>query len=96
VPINITQGNSAQFTVEFLDSFGSPTTPSGGQVVISYQSALTAASTSQIIVLTGSGSLFTGTWASSVAATGLAPWSVYAAGSTAIAAQSDVIRVIDP
>lgn len=96
MPINITQGNSAQFTVEFIDSTGALTVPVGGQIVINYTSASTLASTSQTIALVQNGNLFTGTWNSGVAALGLAPWSVYATGSTSVAAQSDVIRVIDP
>jgi len=96
MPVNITQGNSVQFTVEFLSSSGTLTIPIGGQLVISYTSAATLSSASQSITLTQTGNFFTGTWNSSVAATGLAPWSVYATGSTAVPAQSDIIRVIDP
>lgn len=96
MPINVTQGNPVNFTVEFLSSSGSPIVPAGGQIVINYTSATTFTSTSQIITLVPSGSFFAGTWDSSVSATGLAPWSVYATGSTTFAAQSDVIRVIDP
>jgi hypothetical protein len=96
VAINITQGNSAQFTIEFLSSSKTLTVPVGGQLVINYTNVSTLASTSQTITLSQIGNFFTGTWNSAVAATGLAPWSVFAAGSTAIAAQSDTIRVIDP
>lgn len=94
--VNITQGNSAQFTVEFLDSTGNLTVPVGGQIVLSYTNVATLASTTQTVTLAQSGDFFTGTWNSAVAALGLVPWSVYATGSTATAAQSDTIRVIDP
>jgi hypothetical protein len=96
VAINITQGNTAQFTVEFLDSTGSLTIPVGGTLVINYTNVSTLTSTSQSIILTQSGDFFTGSWNSAVAALGLAPWSVYAAGSTSTPAKSDTIRVIDP
>lgn len=96
MPVNITQGNSAQFTVAFYDGNGNLSVPAGGQIVLNYVNVVTLASTSQTITLNINGEFFTATWASSVAATGLVPWSVFAAGSTNSAAQSDVIRVIDP
>lgn len=96
MPVNITQGNSAQFTVEFLSSSGALTVPAGGQIVLSYTNVTTLASTTQTVTLTQSGNFFTGTWNSAVAALGLVPWSVYASGSTSTPAQSDTIRVIDP
>lgn len=96
MPVNITQGNSAAFTVAFHDSNGNLTVPAGGQLILNYVNITTLASTTATVTLNIEGEFFTATWASSVAATGLVPWSVFAAGSTNKPAQSDVIRVIDP
>lgn len=93
MPINITQGNTAEFIVEFLDSNGNLTIPSGGTILVSYSSAGTFIPASQSIVLVQNGSFFTGTWASSVAALGLVPWSVFVTGSST-SVKSDTIRVI--
>src|SRR5882762_5003287 len=94
VPINITQGNTAEFVVEFLDASGNLGTITGGTIVISYTSASTLSLTSQTIVLVPNGNFFTGSWDSSVAAPGLAPWNVFITGSST-AVKSDIVRVID-
>lgn len=96
MPINVTWGQKAQFAVEFLDSGGSLTIPSGGQIIVSYTDYTTRASTSQTITLVQSSEFFIGTWNSSVSVIGLATWSVYATSSPTVPEQSDVIRVIDP
>lgn len=93
-PVNITQGNSAFFTVEFYDSNGNLTVPSGGAVVIQYTNINNTTQT-DTVVLSAMNSFFTGIWSSTNAALGLAPWVVLAAGFSS-AAQAGVIRVIDP
>lgn len=94
MPINITQGNTARFVVEFFDSDGELTVPSSGTLTISYidRSALTSTSTD--IGLSQTNSFFLGTWSSTGAALGLATWSVSAPGITTPAATGQ-IRVID-
>jgi len=72
-PVNIEQGNSANFTVEFLDSNRALTVPSGGTLTISYTNTSNVA-TSETITLTESNSFFTGTWSSTSASLGLATW----------------------
>ena len=80
-PINIQQGNSANFTVEFLSSLNELTVPSSAYIHISYTN-LSASSVSEDFDLTENNSFFTGTWSSTSAALGLATWIAYAAGST--------------
>lgn len=93
-PVNIQQGNQANFVVEFLDSNGDVTIPSSGTLTITFIN--TAGSTaSTTIALTAVNSFFTGTWSlSSTAALGLATWSATAPGITSPAATGQ-IRVID-
>lgn len=90
---NITQGNSARFVVEFLDSDQALTVPSSATLTITYvdRSALTSTSTS--IALTQTNSFFLGTWSSTGAALGLATWSVSAPSLSSAA--TGTIRVID-
>lgn len=91
--INITQGNSAQFTVEFLDSSGNITIPSSGNVSVTYTSTSGNSST-YIVGLTQSGQFFTGTWSSTGALVGFATW--IATTATNSNAANGTIRVIDP
>ncbi len=80
-PINIEQGNTAQFTVEFLSSTGELTVPSSADLNISYTNILNASVTDNVS-LTLTDSFFTGTWSSTSAALGLATWVTTMAGST--------------
>lgn len=70
MPINLTQGNTAEFTVEFLSSTGSILTPSSANMNVSYTSSLSAPSI-DVVPLTLANSIFTGTWGSSGAKLGL-------------------------
>lgn len=92
MPTNITQGNTAEFAVEFLDSDGALTVPDSGTLVITYTS-LTGSSTTETITLTQDGSFWTGSWDSAVAALGNAAWTVSA---PTVAATSGDLRIIDP
>lgn len=95
MPTNIIQGDTAQFTVEFLDANGNLTIPTSGTLSIVYTN--TAGSTaSSSIGLTASGSFFVGTWSSVVSAVGFANWSVTAPGLAVNPAASGVLRIIDP
>ena len=92
-PTNITQGNSAQFVVEFLSN-GSLIVPSSGNLTVAYTNTSKATQT-DTVSLTLIGSYFTGTWSSTSAALGIASWNLTAAGSTATQ-QAGTIRVITP
>lgn len=80
-PVNIEQGNSATFNVEFLDSNGSLTVPSSGLIVVTYVNTGNS-SQSDSVDLSESNSFFTGTWSSTSAALGLATWVATMGGST--------------
>jgi hypothetical protein len=82
MPVNVTSGNSAEFVAQFFDSTGAATTPSSATLTITYTAAAgSTASTS--LGMTLSGTTFTATWATSVAAIGAVNWSVNAPGQTA-------------
>src|SRR5262245_12053138 len=91
-PINIQQGNSANFTVEFLSSLVELTVPSSAYITIAYTD-ITSIAVSETVDLTEDNSFFTGTWSSTSAALGLATWTVMAANST-ISQSVGQIRVI--
>lgn len=76
-PVNIQQGNSAFFTVEFLDSSGSLSVPSSASMSVSYTDS---GSSPQVDTfdLTLTGRFFTGTWSSGSAALGVATWTASA------------------
>ena len=94
MPVNISQGNTARFVVEYLSSLGVLITPSSGQVTISYVDRATLTTTSTTIGLTATNSFYLGTWSSTGASLGLATWTVTSANSTSTLATGD-IRVID-
>lgn len=83
-PINIEQGNSASFAIEFLDSSGDLTVPSSADLSITYVNTSNI-STTDSVTLTEDNSFWTGTWSSASAALGLATW-VATGGSTTISA----------
>lgn len=91
-PVNIEQGNTANFAVEFLSASGSLTIPSTGNFTISYTNT-SGVSTTETLSLTLNNSFFTCSWSSTSAALGLATWQVTAAGSTTVQATGQ-IRVI--
>jgi len=93
-PYNIRYGNSAFFTVEFFDIGGNTTTPVSGTLSITYTNINNAAQ-NDLVSLTPNGDYLTGTWSSTSASPGLAPWTITAVGISS-AAQKGVIRVYDP
>lgn len=95
MPINLTQGDTAEFTVEFLDSSGNLTIPTSGTLSVVY-TAVGGSTASSSIGLTQSGSFFTALWSSTGAALGFANWSVTAPGLAVNPAASGVLRIIDP
>lgn len=90
-PVNVQQGNTANFVVEYFDGSGSYTKPLSGSVQISYTNTANVATT-DIVSLTLTNRFFTGSWDTSVAKLGLATWTVIA-NSTTIA-ETGQIRVI--
>jgi hypothetical protein len=92
-PVNITQGNSAQFVAEFLDSSGNITTPSSATITVTYTNTSHSSQT-DTVDMTATGSMFTGTWSSTSANYGLATWQLTSAGSTQVA-QSGQLRVLN-
>lgn len=87
------QGNTANFTVQFLSSTGAATTPSSGNLTVTYKSG--GVSITATIGLTNNSGLFTGAWDTTPADLGLATWVVSSPLSSA-PAQTDTIDVIDP
>lgn len=93
MPINIAHGDSAEFTVEFLDTSGNITIPPSGTLSIVYTD--TSGSTAAFsATLTPNGSFFTATWGTSVSALGFANWSITAPGSLFTPADSGQLRII--
>lgn len=93
MPVNIVQGDTAEFVVEFLDVNGNITTPAGGTLLITYTLGTTIAST--LLTLVQNGSFFTVNWDSTVADYGPGSWTAQALGSTTIAS-TGALRIIDP
>ena len=90
-PVNITQGDSASFTVEFYDTGGNISNPSGPTLNITYTNTSNSIQTDNIS-LSSVNSFYTGTWSSTSATYGLATW--IAATSSNAVAQTGQIRVI--
>lgn len=81
-PINIEQGNSAFFTLEFQSSTGDLITPSTATLTVAYTN-LSNASQTDSVSLTLADSFWCGTWSSTSAALGLATWTATSGVSTA-------------
>lgn len=93
-PVNIRYGNSALFTAEFYDSNGNITVPVSATLSITYTNISNASQTDNVL-MTPLNSFLTGTWSSTNASPGLAPWTITATGFTS-AAQIGVLRIYDP
>lgn len=93
-PVNIQYGNSAFFTAEFYDQNGNITVPISATLSITYTN-INNTSQTDLVLLTPNNSFLTGTWSSTNAALGLAPWTITASGASS-ASQLGIIRVIDP
>lgn len=91
-PFNIQQGNTVEFVVEFFDSAGALSVPSGATMTITYTNTSNVGQTDSI-TLTSVGRFFNGTWSSALASLGLATWTATALPSSVQAAQGQ-IRVI--
>jgi hypothetical protein len=93
-PVNIVQGDSAEFVAEFFDSNGAITVPTGATLSVSYTNINNASQTDNT-AMTALNSFFTAVWSSTSASLALANWSITAAGNSS-ASQVGQIRVIDP
>ena len=93
-PVNIRQGNSAEFIAQFFDANGNLTIPVSATLSIVYLNINNASQTDNVLILPNGGDLL-GTWSSTNAQAGLAPWTITATGASSIS-QSGVIRVYDP
>lgn len=93
-PVNITYGNSAYFTAEFYDANGNITVPISATLSITYMNINNVSQTDNV-TLTPNNSFLNGTWSSTNAVPGLAPWTITAFGASS-ASQIGIIRVIDP
>lgn len=93
-PVNITYGNSAFFTAEFYDVNGNITVPLSATLSITYTNINNISQTDNV-TMTPTNSFLTGTWSSTNAIPGLAPWTITALGASS-ASQLGIIRVIDP
>lgn len=95
MPINITQGDTVEFTAEFLDSSGNITIPTSATLSIVYTNT-SGSTASSSLGMAPSGSFFTVSWGSAVAGLGFANWSVSAPGLANNPAASGQLRIIDP
>lgn len=93
MPINVTYGSTVQFTVEFFDSSQILTIPSSATITITYpisSQSLTLATCA--ISMTITGSYYTASWGTTVAALGLSSYSVTAPGQAT--ATTGTLRII--
>ena len=93
-PVNIVQGNTAEFIAEFFDSNNATSVPVGASIIVDY-TTITNVSTSTTVSMTLTNSFFIGTWSTANATLGVATWNLYATGEST-AAQTGLIRVIAP
>ena len=93
MPINVTTGSTVQFTVEFFDSTNVLTVPTSATLTVTYPlSSNSIVTTTATISMSPSGSFFTATWGSAVAALGITTYSVSAPGQAS--ATTGSLRVI--
>lgn len=92
-PVNIAQGNSAEFVVEYFDSDGDLTVPTTAQLTVTYTNTSNT-STVDSVTMTLVNSFYTGTWSSATASLGLATWQAFADGGATVQATGQ-LRIID-
>lgn len=81
MPINATLGSTIGFSVVFFDTTGAVTVPSSATLTVTYPPSSNSLTTlSCAIGMSPSGSFFTATWGSGVAALGISTVSVNAPG----------------
>jgi hypothetical protein len=81
--VNVTIASTVVFTVTFFTSAGVLTVPPSATITITYPlSSNSLTTTSCAVGMTASGSFFTASWATAVAALGITNYSVSAPGQT--------------
>jgi hypothetical protein len=80
-PVNLEQGNTANFVIEFFDGTGATFVPPAPIMTISYINTSAIGQTDNIPLSTA-GSFFTGTWSSSGSSLCLATYNAVAASTT--------------
>lgn len=91
-PVNIEQGNSANFTIEFLDSTGSLTVPSSANLTVAYTNTSFSSQT-DTVSLSLSNDFYVGTWSSTSANLGVAIWTATSATGSSVGATGQ-LRII--
>jgi len=93
-PINIAQGNSAVFTVEFFDAAGFTSIPSSASMTITYTNTSNSLQVDTVnLIHNNSFFYFTGGWSSISAAPGLATYTAIANSSVTPVANGQ-LRII--
>ena len=93
-PVNIRSGNTAEFVAQFFDANRNLVTPLSATLAITYVNISNVSQTDNVTLSPVGGDLI-GTWSSTNAVAGLAPWTVTVTGFSSIS-QTGVVRVYDP
>lgn len=94
MPVNVLQGNTVQFVVEFLSSAtGAIASPTSASITVFYHVGGTATSTT--FDLSASGSFWTGSWDTTGADLGIVTYTTASSATTNPASTGD-LRIIDP
>lgn len=94
MPINVLQGNTVQFIVEFLSSTtGALVSPTSASVTVNYH--VSGVATSTTFDLTSNNSFWTGTWSTVGADLGDVTYATASSATTNPASTGD-LRIIDP
>lgn len=94
MPINILEGNSVKFVVEFISSAtGNLVSPTSASITLNYN--VSGVASSSTLDLTQEGSFWTATWSSAGVDLGLVTWTTASSATTNPAATGD-LRIIDP
>jgi hypothetical protein len=93
MPINVTLGSTVQFTAEFFDSTDTLTVPTSATLSITYPYSSNSIVTNTVTIgMSQSGSFFTATWGTNVAALGITSYSISAPGQAT--ATTGTLRLI--
>ena len=89
MPINATLGSTIGFSVVFFDTTGAVTVPSSATLTVTYPPSSNSLTTASCAIgMSPSGSFFTATWGSGVAALGISTVSVNAPGQASPTTQT--------
>ena len=89
MPINAVLGSTIGFSVVFFDTTGAVTVPSSATLTVTYPPSSNSLTTASCAIgMSPSGSFFTATWGSGVAALGISTISVNAPGQASPTTQT--------